>query len=319
MLTWCSRLTSLLPALVSRSDRDLLYLFLHTVYKRRHTEPFCYLDRTLFDYLIEHAGSLLMLHEPDIHVDPIRSNMPYATAGPCKEFVTLLNQGLEVGATNTAMRLLEKTYNGLADSLPSWDITKIPEMGLVDSFLRPLARTLERQKVFASYVSDIFELLLRRALQAKLPERPMRRPGPRYEPRRCGAARCAECDALNRFLAADDKRVWKFTGDWPARAHLESLLSDRRLFRLRAALKSDLSGHTLTVTKVKKGFSRQVELYDAAVRHMKRLLRKMQGGFMSDVLGDELYRELVLLEFSVAEKGPEGEERDVAEPVEEVV
>ncbi|KAF1958927.1 hypothetical protein CC80DRAFT_546245 [Byssothecium circinans] len=293
--------TTLLPALSSRGERDLLYQFSITICQGKREEQFSSLARVAFDYLFDHASNKLLLHEPDMHQDPDRS-YTVVTVGPCEKFVAFLDHGVTLGAGEHALKLLEATYDGLAATLPSWDISKMTEKGPVYCFLHPLALMLEKHKISASpSVRSIFELIIRHGLHAKLPKRPRKLPGSVPSLSRCVLTECVDCDSIARFVTSEDQKVWRFTAAGSRLTHVESLLTDHPLFRLKKTLLDDGKSHSLTVEKVVTEFTKELDAYDSAVQRLKTALERLKGEFMRSLLGDQCYRDLILLEPLVSE------------------
>lgn len=289
----------LLPALASRGERKLLYKFFDAIFKRNEKQCSSII-RIAFDYLFEHASNKLVIHELDLHEDPAERWLN-TTVGPCEDFVAFVDHGLTIGATEHSMKLLEAMYDSLAATLPLWDIAKTSERGLINNFLRPLALVLERHKPPASsYVRGIFEILIRHGMLPRRPERPSKQPGPAYKTRRCDLTECADCDLLNDFLANEDEKVWQFTAERSRVTHIKPLVTDWHLFKLKEAL-LDNGDYSLTVEKDGTDFTKELEAYKSSVARSREHLRELKGSYMRDLLEDECYRELILLEPIAAE------------------
>ncbi|ROV99032.1 hypothetical protein VMCG_06678 [Cytospora schulzeri] len=173
-------------------------------------------------------------------------------------------------------------------------------VGFVPNQAHLLVRNLgnllnEHQAPFMESARGLFEHLLRNYALAPLPVYPTRTEGWAHQPRGCIDPFCVHCRKLDDFLTSPLRRTAEFTAAKQVRDHIARQLTGN-LFD--CATNTRGRTHTLVVTKLSQEGEYDAAVYGYGAR--ARALRQQTADFRHEhfrrILGDGLYRELVLVE-----------------------
>ncbi|KAF9879475.1 hypothetical protein CkaCkLH20_03018 [Colletotrichum karsti] len=301
-------MSSLLPALTSRGTRDLIYKVLNTVFVKREQREFKN-AKDIYQFIVQNGLVKLLITGEDLA--PIK--VPYGTSagiGPLTEFVYRVNEGLSLGATESALQLLEAGCNNLVWTKAEWDPTTVM-FNVVKLFLKPLIITLQKHNVPSSHhesIRSLFEVVIGEGLHRQLGPFPPPPVGWSYKPRRCRPAghpkmfgshgyqsQCTDCPSLEAFLTAPDQKVWRFSAAEPRRKHVESVLYEcTRFFNL--STERGRSPYTLVIEKNGGEYQAEVEQWRTRLRGLESNLAPLRNDLVQTILGEDRYRELILLE-----------------------
>lgn len=167
----------------------------------------------------------------------------------------------------------------------------------------------EYQAPITESLRDLFEILLREYALAPIPVPPTRSDGWAHRPRTCSLATCAQCKELVAFLVSPVLQSAEFALPPSEQGHIQGLLNcdyhwvgetdghiGTHLFELDLLFRE--CSRALIVTKLSQDVEYRKEV--AAYEHRARQLRPLVEGFRREhwrrILGDEVYKELILLE-----------------------
>ncbi|KAJ0109209.1 hypothetical protein J7T55_009540 [Diaporthe amygdali] len=161
--------------------------------------------------------------------------------------------------------------------------------------VRRLGDLLELHKApFMESLRNVFEDLLRNYALSPFPVYPTRSVGWAHRPRGCNAA-CGACRDLDLFLTDPQQQVGRFWLLKKARDHVEMRLP-RGFFRLTVDPGS--KPHALLVYKISQDgeFREAVVAWERSAGFLQNSTKDLRKEHFRKILGDDLYRELVLLE-----------------------
>lgn len=139
---------------------------------------------------------------------------------------------------------------------------------------------------------ELVELLIRDFIRTTMPPLPVEPNGWTYDARGCS---CSDCRELRTFLASPVMQTWEFPAPQKRRKHIEEmLLGDTYSFRLETT--QSRSPYTLVVTKTGGEHQLKVKKWQDAYQQLNSLVAPFRNEAMRGCLGDEKYRELILLE-----------------------
>jgi hypothetical protein len=102
---------------------------------------------------------------------------------------------------------------------------------------------------------------------------------------------------MNQFLTSPTQLVWKFTAHGDRRSHIEHAL---RLdgFMSIDSKREDRGSRCLTLTVTKKGCQPfpSLQFWQQTFKDLKDALQPLEGDWMKEFLGEQRYREIILLE-----------------------
>ncbi|KAL2692117.1 hypothetical protein Neosp_002523 [[Neocosmospora] mangrovei] len=198
------------------------------------------------------------------------------------------------GLPEEASKLLAATCADLVNSRDSWPGKTGRSRHIMEDFASRLAEQFGRgSAVPVPEFGQLIELLIRDIL----PPFPVKRNDYTYDARGCS---CADCKDLNTFLTSPSEWVWHFAPGKGRRKHIREVLSDTSSFRLEA------DGNILVVTKTGGEHQVKVKKWHETYRRVDRLLEPFRNEAMRGCLGDEKYRELILLEGYAQHVAPPG-------------
>ncbi|KAI8243370.1 hypothetical protein K4K55_008427 [Colletotrichum sp. SAR 10_96] len=295
-------MSSLIPCLADRGNRDLIYKVLNTVFVKREQREFRN-AKDIYVYMVKNALPKLLLSGEDI----TPNSTPYAALsttviGPLTEFAYRVNEGLTLGAAEEALQLLEAGCNTLVWTKSEWQPSAV-QANVVEKFLVPLMTTMQRHSIPVENheaVRNLLEFIIGEGLLQQLGPFPPRPVGWTYKPRRCAPYRgqrtvCRDCDELEVFLTASDQKVWRFAAAEARRKHINSLLYGTEKY-FRMTTKRTRSPHTLVIEKTGGEYKDEVAKWRRHVQAMASLLSPLRSDFLKNMLGESRYRELILLE-----------------------
>ncbi|KAJ4017183.1 hypothetical protein NW752_006267 [Fusarium irregulare] len=200
-----------------------------------------------------------------------------------------------VGASDELDRVVGETFNGLLEAQSTWILVQ-HQADIITDTLAPIIRMFQDGRLTpVPALGNVLELLVRMVIKYDLPQSPHTRREWEFSPRGCNA--CADCADMNQFLTSPTQLVWKFTASGNRRTHIEhalrldvsmSIMSRQEPQRGRCL--------TLTVTKEKAQPSPIPRLWQQTFEQLKDAVRPLEGDWMKTFLGDQRYREIILLE-----------------------
>ncbi|RYP92338.1 hypothetical protein DL770_001540 [Monosporascus sp. CRB-9-2] len=232
-------------------------------------------------------------------------------------FVRYLDLFLRYDFRDLSKQLLEISCGHIVESLrngsskpgagPYGVVCSVPEKieympsSFVREFLEDLVDIAEKHQLpEIPSLRELFEILFRRYILVGLPIFPPPPPGWTHKPRSCRAPYqrnpCPHCAELNQFLAASDQAQARFTKAQTYRDHIEKQLT-RQFFRWWTE-PSSVRGvnSTLVITKLGTEYAEDVQQFLRSVARIEEGVRVFARDYVRRLLGDELYRELILLE-----------------------
>lgn len=151
------------------------------------------------------------------------------------------------------------------------------------------------QAPFMVSVRGVFEHLLRNYALAPFPVYPTRSDGWAHRPRGCGR-NCALCEELDEFLVSPVRQTAEFAVAAHIRAHFAGrLMGD--LFTCTTVPRPGRKAIMVVTKRSQDGEHRAaVAAYEERLRVLRRYTEDFRHEHFRKILGDELYRELILLE-----------------------
>ncbi|EFX04490.1 hypothetical protein CMQ_1418 [Grosmannia clavigera kw1407] len=279
----------LLPTLAERGEWSLLHQVLHIMYFGRIKEPYSGIVKATFEHLIEHCAWALILRGGALFLTPCPAQ--YYTY----DFPTLLDHTLDIGAGGSATKLLETLCNRWGAELKKGGGFLTASQSI--TLLGTVVKVLQKHKVLNSPPAKrLLDIVIQYEIGRNIPECPKKLPGWAHKPRRCDQGQCQDCVALNRFLVSESEKVWRFTAVQARRKHVESALKQDYPLRFQLVTERVKSPQTLVVEKLEIEFSEEMKPYLSAIKNMRRHLAALEGDFVREMLSDERYRKLILLE-----------------------
>lgn len=197
------------------------------------------------------------------------------------------------GLSEEASRLLAATSAGLAKSRHSWPRNYGRSRAIMERLVIPLAGLVGRgNAVPVPEFGELVEFLVRDFIKTTVPPFPAEPDGWTYDARGCP---CSDCWELKRFLTSPVMQTWEFPAAEPRRRHIEQILvGDTFSFRFETT--RNRSPFTLVVTKTGGEHQLKVKKWQDAYRQLDSLVAPFRNEAMRGCLGDQRYRELILLE-----------------------
>ncbi|RYP51657.1 hypothetical protein DL768_003055 [Monosporascus sp. mg162] len=315
----------LAPKLKDCAERALLYMLLDGLFRKGEKNELAraeaiarrVLDTTLPKLRLEiddFSTSMVENQPPDAYS---RASSWYYPTCAVANFVRYLDLFLRYDFRDLSKQLLEISCGHIVESLrngpskpgagPSGIVYSAPEKieympsSFVSEFLKDLVDVAEKHQLpeIPSF-RELFEILFRRYILVDLPIFPPPPPGWTHKPRWCrvpyGRDRCPHCAELNQFLAASDQAQARFTKAQTSRDHIEKQLTGQ--FFQWWTEPSSVRGvnSTLVVTKLGTEYAEDVQQFLRSVARIEEGVRVFARDYVRRLLGDELYRELILLE-----------------------
>ncbi|KAF5488401.1 hypothetical protein CGCF413_v012419 [Colletotrichum fructicola] len=290
--------STLLQTLVVRGTRDLLYQVLSFVFDNREKPE--YLDATeVYEYVLDQGPGCLLLQGPDLIPRPIRAGG--ACSGPLREFAAIFNNVLDLGLKAHGNKLLDALCNNLV-RLKAECKPKNIGGDVVVKLIGPLMTALEKHSIAPpSAMKDLLQLILGEGLHRQIPARPPKPLGWKHKPinkcNRFTGAFCRACDELHVFLANKKDQVWRYKSGESLRNHVEAMLRTSIIMG-HFKLTTERVGlpYTLVVEKTGKEYADELDCWKESLVTLEDQVKPLVGDMVADILGDEAYRELTLLE-----------------------
>ncbi|KAK7717492.1 hypothetical protein SLS64_002984 [Diaporthe eres] len=219
-----------------------------------------------------------------------------------QQFVELFGTCLASGFTDEALKLAQSIKPDARHQLhppgPRLVFTGVRTAyvpNLAHELVRILGDLMDLHKApFMESLRGVFEDLLRNYALSPFPDYPVRPAGWAHKPRACTAA-CGPCRGLDLFLTDQQQQAARFSLLKKDRDHLEKRLP-RGLFR--CVVDPSSKPHTLLVHKNSQDgeFRQALATYEARAKDLRLYTKDLREEHFKKILGDDLYRELVLLE-----------------------
>ncbi|RYP13933.1 hypothetical protein DL767_010525 [Monosporascus sp. MG133] len=315
----------LAPKLKGCAERALLYMLLDGLFRKGEKNELAraeaiarrVLDTTLPKLRLEiNDFSTSMVENQPRDAYSRASSWGYPTCAVAN-FVRYLDLFLRYDFRDLSKQLLEISCGHIVESFrngsskpgagPSGIVYSAPEKigymppSFVKEFLEDLVDVAEKHQVpEIPSLRELFEVLFRRYILVGIPIFPPPPPGWTHKPRSCrapyGRNPCPHCAELNQFLAASDQAQARFTKAQTYRDHIEKQLTSQ-FFRWWTE-PSSVRGvnSTLVVTKLGTEYAEDVKQFLRSVARIEEGVRVFARDYVRRLLGDELYRELILLE-----------------------
>ncbi|KAJ3550364.1 hypothetical protein NM208_g8 [Fusarium decemcellulare] len=210
-------------------------------------------------------------------------------------FLQCIEETYAIGLPEEASTLLTATSTGLLEMRAMWTDKTFKDLPrtIVTKLITPLVKLIQDGKAApVPAVGQLLEMLLRGIIESYIPPYPSRPNGWAVQARGCG---CTDCLQLSAFLTAPDVQVWHFTAIAARRKHIERVLEmETDLFRLETL--RTRTPMTLVVTQIGTEYDRFVRAWERAFWEVESIVRPLRGNVVKELLNDENYRNLVLLE-----------------------
>ncbi|KUI65191.1 hypothetical protein VM1G_00844 [Cytospora mali] len=265
------------------------------------------------------AEQILDAELPRLHLGPLNwwQYTHQKEGAEVERFVNLVKVCLKSGFVAQAAELIRNLdhvqQRGWAKPQTLFVGSFVPNVA--HQFVRDLGNLLnEHQAPFMESVRDLFENLLRNYALAPFPVYPVRGAGWTYRRRGCGVDACEHCRKLDNFLVSPLQQRAEFAVAKHSRDHIARQLLDGNLFKCSTDTRR--RPHTLIVTKRSQDGEYRSAL--AMYRHNVDALRCRTDDFRHEhfrkILGDGLYKELILLEGPLDPSVPDASAQQAAGP-----
>ncbi|KAM0223903.1 hypothetical protein ACHAPA_005351 [Fusarium lateritium] len=287
--------TRLLPKVASghhnQSHGALLVHLLRRIYELRH-EPHFARGKEMYQAIIKNSGGELNFPsdtiEPTEKVWSVHVPRHDLIFGP---FVRLLTECHNIGAVEGASQIICETFSNLLLERSKWLLVRDP-FGVIHCLIIPIVQFFaEGRSPTVPAVMEVLEILVRKIIRIDLPKQaPLAGPWI-FRERGCGF--CSDCAEMNRFLTSS-QLVWTFTAPIKRRLHIEHAIGmDSSLKVMTAA--QPIPG-TLMVSKTAPQGQASLQSWYFNQAGLVKVLWPLQGEFMRRALGEQRYREIILLE-----------------------
>ncbi|KAF4987491.1 hypothetical protein FDECE_15411 [Fusarium decemcellulare] len=243
--------------------------------------------------IIQHGFAKLTVRPQDLYIAP---GTPATAVVPIDTmFLQCIEETYAIGLPEEASSLLTATSTGLLEMRAMWTDKTFKDLPrtIVTKLITPLVRLIQDGKAApVPAVGQLLEMLLRGIIESYIPPYPNRPNGWAVQARGCG---CTDCLQLSAFLTAPEVQVWHFTANQARRKHIERVLEmETDLFRLETL--RTRTPMTLAVTQIGTEYDRFVRAWERAFWEVESIVRPLRGNVVKELLNDENYRNLVLLE-----------------------
>lgn len=223
-----------------------------------------------------------------------------------------LQYGFRAQAASLTKDLDKITRSGVGGLVPNPAHQSVPNVA--HQFVLALGNLLNvHQAPFMESVRGVFECLLRNYALAPCPVYPTRSDGWAHQPRGCGR-NCALCEELDDFLVSPVRQTAEFAVASNTRAHFSlRLMGD--LFTCATISRPGRKSIMVVTKRSQDGEHRAaVAAYEERIRVLRRYTEDFRQEHFRKILGDELYRELILLESPPGPGVPGASDRQHAAP-----
>lgn len=263
----------------------------------------------------EAAKKILNMQLPRLSLGPVNmlSVSDRQAANEVDRFIDTVGVCLTSGFTEEALKLIQNT------NLNAQPQQHYPEPRIISTvtgpgtafmpnlahrFVRMLGDLLAAHTApFTESLRYLFEYLLRHYALPPFPIFPARPVGWAHRPRGCGRS-CEACGELDMFLTDPERKVGDFSH--LRRAHIRDHVI-RRLpsdtFKCAVNLRGNVS---FLIYKISADgeFREALSAYEHAARALRDCTKDFHGEHFWRILGEDLYRELVLLEGPGGSRAP---------------
>ncbi|KAF4454131.1 hypothetical protein F53441_3317 [Fusarium austroafricanum] len=289
----------LLPIVASghhnQSHGALLIHLLFRIFELR-SEPQFTNAKEMFQAIVKNSGG--ELNFPPDCLEP--KEEVWSTKVPrhdliCEPFVRLITECHLVGATKEASAVLSETFSNMARARAKWILVRDP-FGVIYCLLTPLIRLFAEGRLpTVPIVLEVLELLIRKVIRLDLHKQSLSIAGCVFRERGCGF--CDDCAELNQFLVSPEQLVWEFTAPADRKLHIEHAIGmDSSLQVITVPDFAASNPKTLRVTKIAAQGQPSLQSWDFNYIGLKKVLQPLEGDFMKRALGEQRYREIILLE-----------------------
>ncbi|KAF5608726.1 uncharacterized protein FSUBG_4395 [Fusarium subglutinans] len=230
----------------------------------------------------------------------------------CAPFIRLITECHAIGAFVEASRVIEETFSLFVAEKARWILVKDP-FGIIFCLITPLIRLAADglwRKIPA--LLDTLELLVRKIIRLDLPRQSQAGGGLVFRERGCGF--CEDCAELDRFLTSPQNTVWEFNAPKTRRLHIEHAIGvEKSLQALRILDQTTGTCEKLKVTKTAVQAEPDLRSWIYNYNGLERVLQPLRGDFMRNALGEQRYREIILLA-GVSPYGPPLNSPEVRRP-----
>jgi hypothetical protein len=253
----------------------------------------------MYNTMLRNSGSKLVLETKEVIQEmTCWYNESNRHNGPTETFITMIGGGYASEAREEASKLLDMTCSQLASSLPG-EAAKKPNLRpgrFVNTILRPFTAQLSTnhvppipavQGLFEKCLQILPELVDKKELDGLT--------GWALRPRGCKknkGEKCKDCVIMDEFLASETRQVWEFiSAEHKERAHIQLQLGVCAHVTLRTQ-----TPHTLVVKKTMTEEDRVEKQHAATMKTLNSALEPLRVEYVKELLGEEKYQELVMLE-----------------------
>ncbi|KAM0344340.1 hypothetical protein ACHAPU_007698 [Fusarium lateritium] len=276
----------------NQSHRALLVHLLHQIYEHGQ-EPQFARAKEMFQAIIENSGGELNF-PPDIleptgaawSIDVPNHNLV------CGPFVRLMTVCYLIGAAEGASQIIAETFSDMIKAKSKWLLVRDP-FGVIHCLISPviLFFTQGRSPSIPA-VFEVLELLVRKIIRIDLAKQTQQPGSWVFRERGCGY--CNDCAELDTFLMSSETLGWTFAGSASRRLHIEHAIGMDGSLRVMTI--PHASHPVLQVVKFKPQDQGSLQSWDFNFAGLAQVLHPLRGEFMKGVLGERLYREIILLE-----------------------
>ncbi|KAF5536783.1 hypothetical protein FPHYL_12891 [Fusarium phyllophilum] len=212
----------------------------------------------------------------------------------CGPFIRLITECHAMGAFVEASKVIEETFSLFVAEKARWILVKDP-FGVIFCLITPLIRLAADglwRKIPA--LLDTLELLVRKIIRLDLSRQSQAGGGLVFRERGCGF--CEDCAELDRFLTSPRDTVWEFNAPKTRRLHIEHAIGvEKSLQALRILDQTTGTCEKLRVTKTAAQAEPDLRSWVFNYNGLERVLQPLRGDFMRKTLGEQRYREIILL------------------------
>ncbi|KAF5645534.1 hypothetical protein F52700_2097 [Fusarium sp. NRRL 52700] len=212
----------------------------------------------------------------------------------CGPFIRLITECHAIGALVEASRVIEESFSLFMAEKARWILVK-DAFGVVICLITPLIRLAADglwRKTPALF--DTLELLVRKIIRLDLPRQSQASSGLVFRERGCGF--CEDCAELDRFLTSPQDTFWEFNAPKTRRLHIEHAIGvEKSLQALRILDQTTGMCEKLRVTKAAAQAEPDLRSWVFNYKGLERVLQPLRGEFMRKALGEQRYREIILL------------------------
>ena len=230
-----------------------------------------------------------------------------------KDFVTLLEWVASVQPESINW-LLEASIDAVREVQSVHGISELDghrRTTLIVTLLKPTLSTLATHNVEPTpAIRKSFEFVLRSPL-FEHPVRPKELPGWAHRPRGCGWRDV--CPELDKFLASETETEWSISAGKKNTYYLYYQLN-----RIEYDVK--ISQHprfTILVRKLQRDIDNDLVEYNEKMAKMRSCVSSLKGEYLQKLFGEDMYRELVLLDNEEGGTSRDGAKRTADDEVTE--